>query len=47
MFFLDSKVIVYLKDVKVVKRIVYIGYVKRYFLYLLFLGVLLYFINDF
>ena len=35
------------KDVKVAKRIAYIGYAKRYFLHLLFLGILLYFTNDF
>ena len=43
----DSKAIVYSKDVKVAKRIAYIGYAKRYFLHLLFLGILLYFTNDF
>ena len=43
----DSKVIAYLKDVKVAKRIAYIGYAKRYFLHLLFLSILLYFTNDF
>ena len=43
----DSKAIAYSKDVKVAKRIAYIGYVKRYFLHLLFLGALLYFTNDF
>ncbi|ATV07103.1 ATP synthase protein I, sodium ion specific [Fusobacterium vincentii ATCC 49256] len=44
---LDSKAIVYSKDVKIAKRIAYIGYAKRYFLHLLFLGALLYFTNDF
>ena len=44
---LDSKAIVYSKDVKIAKRIAYIGYTKRYFLHLLFLGALLYFTNDF
>ena len=39
----DSKAIAYSKDVKVAKRIAYIGYAKRYFLHLLFLGILLYF----
>ena len=34
-------------DVKIAKRIAYIGYAKRYFLHLLFLGALLYFTNDF
>ena len=43
----DSKAITYSKDVKVAKRIAYIGYAKRYFLHLLFLGALLYFTNDF
>ena len=43
----DSKAITYTKDVKVAKRIAYIGYAKRYFLHLLFLGALLYFTNDF
>ena len=43
----DSKAISYSKDVKVAKRIAYIGYAKRYFLHLLFLGILLYFTNDF
>ena len=43
----DSKAIAYSKDVKVAKRIAYIGYAKRYFLHLLFLGILLYFTNDF
>ena len=47
MLSLDSKAITYTKDVKVAKRIVYIGYAKRYFLHLLFLGILLYFTNDF
>ncbi len=47
MLSLDSKTIVYSKDVKVAKRIAYIGYAKRYFLHLLFLGTLLYFTNDF
>ena len=32
----DSKAITYSKDVKVAKRIAYIGYAKRYFLHLLF-----------
>ena len=44
---LDSKAITYTKDIKVAKRIAYIGYAKRYFLHLLFLGTLLYFTNDF
>ena len=43
----DSKAIAYSKDVKVAKRIAYIVYAKRYFLHLLFLGILLYFTNDF
>ena len=43
----DSKAIAYSKDVKVAKRIAYIGYAKRYFLHLLFLSALLYFTNDF
>ncbi|WP_147369640.1 hypothetical protein LDK30_09025 [Fusobacterium polymorphum] len=43
----DSRAIAYSKDVKVAKRIAYIGYAKRYFLHLLFLGILLYFTNDF
>ena len=43
----DSKAIAYSKDVKVAKRIAYIGYAKRYFLHVLFLGILLYFTNDF
>ena len=47
MLSLDSKAITYSKDVKVAKRIAYIGYAKRYFLHLLFLGTLLYFTNDF
>ena len=47
MLSLDSKAITYSKDVKVAKRIAYIGYAKRYFLHLLFLGILLYFTNDF
>lgn len=47
MLSLDSKAIAYSKDVKVAKRIAYIGYAKRYFLHLLFLGALLYFTNDF
>ena len=44
---LDSKAIVYSKDVKTAKRIAYIGYAKRYFLHFIFLLVLLYFTNDF
>ena len=47
MLSLDSKAITYTKNVKVAKRIAYIGYAKRYFLHLLFLGTLLYFTNDF
>ena len=47
MLSLDSKTIAYSKDVKIAKRIAYIGYAKRYFLHLLFLGTLLYFTNDF
>jgi len=47
MLSLDSKAISYTKDVKAAKRIAYIGYAKRYFLHLLFLGTLLYFTNDF
>ena len=47
MLSLDSKAIAYSKDVKIAKRIAYIGYAKRYFLHLLFLGALLYFTNDF
>ena len=47
MLSLDSKAITYTKDIKVAKRIAYIGYAKRYFLHLLFLGILLYFTNDF
>jgi len=47
MLSLDSKAITYTKDIKVAKRIAYIGYAKRYFLHLLFLGTLLYFTNDF
>ncbi|WP_335994757.1 ATP synthase subunit I [Fusobacterium polymorphum] len=43
----DSKAIAYTKDIKIAKRIAYIGYAKRYFLHLLFLVVLLYFSNDF
>ena len=43
----DSKAIAYSKDIKVAKRIAYIGYAKRYFLHLLFLSILLYFTNDF
>lgn len=44
---LDSKAIVYSKDVKTAKKIAYTGYAKRYFLHMLFLGALLYFTNDF
>ena len=47
MLSLDSKAISYTKDVKIAKKIAYIGYAKRYFLHLLFLGTLLYFTNDF
>jgi len=47
MLSLDSKAIAYSKDVKIAKKIAYIGYAKRYFLHLLFLGALLYFTNDF
>ena len=47
MLSLDSKAIAYTKDIKAAKRIAYIGYAKRYFLHLLFLGTLLYFTNDF
>ena len=47
MLSLDSNAITYTKDIKVAKRIAYIGYAKRYFLHLLFLGTLLYFTNDF
>ena len=47
MLSLDSKAITYTKDIKVAKRIAYIGYAKRYFLHLLFLVTLLYFTDDF
>ena len=47
MLSVDTKAIIYSKDVKTAKRIAYIGYAKRYFLHLLFLGILLYFTNDF
>ena len=47
MLSLDSKAITYSKNIKIAKRIAYIGYAKRYFLHLLFLGILLYFTNDF
>ena len=43
----DSKAITYSKDVKVAKKIAYIGYTKRYFLHLLFFVALFYFFNDF
>ena len=47
MLSLDSKAISYSKDIKTAKRIAYVGYAKRYCLHLIFLGVLLYFTNDF
>lgn len=47
MLSLDSKAIVYSKNIKVAKKIAYIGYAKRYILHFIFLGALLYFSNDF
>jgi len=47
MLSVDTKAIIYSKDVKTAKRIAYIGYAKRYFLHFIFLLVLLYFTNDF
>ena len=42
-----SKAISYCRDTKTAKRIAYSGYAKRYFLYIGFLAVLLYFFDDF
>ena len=47
MLSLDSKAITYSKNIKIAKRIAYIGYAKRYFLHFIFLAVLLYFFKDF
>ena len=47
MLSVDTKAIVYSKDIKTAKRIAYIGYTKRYFLHFIFLAVLLYFFKDF
>ena len=47
MLSVDTKAIVYSKDIKTAKRIAYIGYAKRYFLHFIFLTVLLYFFKDF
>ena len=47
MLSVDTKAIVYSKDIKTAKRIAYIGYAKRYFLHFIFLAVLLYFFKDF
>jgi len=46
MLSVDTKAIIYSKDIKTAKRIAYIGYAKRYFLHFIFLAVLLYFTND-
>lgn len=43
----DVKAISYCRDVRTAKRIAYSGYAKRYFLYLAFLAVLIYFFDDF
>ena len=47
MLSVDTKAIIYSKDIKTAKRIAYIGYAKRYFLHFIFLAVLLYFFKDF
>ena len=47
MLSVDTKAIIYSKDVKTAKRIAYIGYAKRYILHFIFLAVLLYFFKDF
>ena len=47
MLSVDTKAIVYSKDIKTAKRIAYIGYAKRSFLHFIFLAVLLYFFKDF
>ncbi|WP_029758322.1 ATP synthase subunit I [Fusobacterium nucleatum] len=47
MLSLDSKAIVYSNNIKIAKRIAYIGYAKRYILHFMFLAALLYFSNDF
>ena len=44
MLSVDTKAIIYSKDIKTAKRIAYIGYAKRYFLHFIFLAVLLYFL---
>ena len=47
MLSVDTKAIIYSKDIKTAKRIAYIGSTKRYFLHFIFLAVLLYFFKDF
>lgn len=47
MLSLDVKAISYCRDTKTAKRIAYSGYAKRYFFYIGFLAVLLYFFDDF
>jgi ATP synthase I chain len=44
---LDSKAIAYTNDIKAAKKIAYFGYARRYFLHMIFLGLLLYLTNDF
>ena len=47
MLALDSKAIAYTNDIKAAKKIAYFGYARRYFLHMIFLGLLLYLTNDF
>ncbi len=47
MLSVDTKAIIYSKNIKTAKRIAYIGYAKRYFLHFIFLAVVLYFFKAF
>lgn len=41
----DVKSIAFCKDHKVAKRIAILGYLKRYFLYMIYLGAIIYFLD--
>lgn len=42
---MDVKSIAYCKDHKIARRIAVLGYLKRYFLYMIYLGIILYFLD--
>lgn len=41
----DVKNIAYIKDVKYAKRVAVLGYLKRYFIYMVYLGIVIYFLG--